>query len=124
MLNNLKVLICDDSILARKQLKDIISTKGNPTYIEATDGQDAIDKYKEHKPDIVFLDIVMPNKDGNIAIEEIIEFDPEATIIIASSVGTQSQLTCALKAGAKDFVQKPLDKQLVLDVIEKYIEGR
>ena len=124
MLNNFKVLICDDSILARKQLKDIISTLGNPTFIEASDGQDAIDKYKANKPDIVFLDIVMPKKDGNIVISEIIEYDPNATIIIASSVGTQSQLKCALQAGAKDFVQKPLDKQLIIDVIEKYTEGR
>mgnify|MGYP000259253238 FL=1 len=124
MLNNFKVLICDDSILARKQLKDIISTLGNPTFIEASDGQEAIDKYKANKPDMVFLDIVMPKKDGNIVISEIIEYDPNATIIIASSVGTQSQLKCALQAGAKDFVQKPLDKQLIIDVIEKYTEGR
>lgn len=124
MLNNFKVLICDDSILARKQLKDIISTLGNPTFIEASDGQEAIDKYKANKPDMVFLDIVMPKKDGNIVISEIIEYDPNATIIIASSVGTQSQLKCALQAGAKDFVQKPLDKQLIIDVIEKYAEGR
>ena len=124
MLNNFKVLICDDSILARKQLKDIISTLGNPTFIDASDGQEAIDKYKANKPDMVFLDIVMPKKDGNIVISEIIEYDPNATIIIASSVGTQSQLKCALQAGAKDFVQKPLDKQLIIDVIEKYTEGR
>ena len=124
MLNNFKVLICDDSILARKQLKDIISTLGNPTFIEASDGQEAIDKYKANKPDMVFLDIVMPKKDGNIVISEIIEYDPNAAIIIASSVGTQSQLKCALQAGAKDFVQKPLDKQLVIDVIEKYTEGK
>ena len=94
-IDNLTILICDDSILARKQLKDIISTLGNPTYIEASDGQGAIDKYKESNPDIVFLDIVMPKKDGNIAIEEIISYDSNATIIIASSVGTQSQLKCA-----------------------------
>ena len=124
MLNNFKVLICDDSILARKQLKDIISTLGTPTFIEASDGQEAIDKYKANKPDMVFLDIVMPKKDGNIVISEIIEYDPNAAIIIASSVGTQSQLKCALQAGAKDFIQKPLDKQLVIDVIEKYTEGR
>lgn len=124
MLNNFKVLICDDSILARKQLKDIISTLGNPTFIEASDGQEAIDKYKANKPDMVFLDIVTPKKDGNIVISEIIEYDPNATIIIASSVGTQSQLKCALQAGAKDFIQKPLDKQLIIDVIEKYTEGR
>lgn len=95
------ILITDDSILARKQLKDIISTLGTPVFVEATDGQSAIDKYKEVHPDLVFLDIVMPKKDGNDAIRDIMEFDPEATIIIASSVGTQSQLKNALKRAQK-----------------------
>lgn len=123
-IDNLKILICDDSILARKQLKDIISTLGTPTFIEASDGQGAIDKYKETAPDLAFLDIVMPKIDGNIAIQEIMAYDPKATIIVASSVGTQSQLKCALQAGAKDFVQKPLDRQQVLDLVNKFLEGR
>lgn len=123
-IENAKILITDDSILVRKQLKDIISTLGSPVFIEAVDGQDAIDKYKESKPDLVFLDIVMPKKDGNAAIKEIMEFDSEANIIIASSVGTQSQLKLALEAGAKDFIQKPLDKDQVLKVVSKFLEGR
>ena len=123
-MENAKILITDDSILARKQLKDIISTLGSPVFIEAVDGQDAINKYKESKPDLVFLDIVMPKKDGNAAIREIMEFDAEANIIIASSVGTQSQLKLALEAGAKDFIQKPLDKDQVLKVVSKFLEGR
>jgi two-component system chemotaxis response regulator CheY len=123
-IEDLKILITDDSILARKQLKDIISTLGNPVFVEATDGQNAIDKYKEEKPDLVFLDIVMPKKDGNAAIQEIMEFDPNANIIIASSVGTQSQLKKALEAGAKDFIQKPLDKDQVLRIVNRHLEGR
>lgn len=123
-IDDIKILITDDSILARKQLKDIISTLGSPVFIEAKDGQDAIDKYKEEKPDLVFLDIVMPKKDGNTAIEEIIAFDPKATIVIASSVGTQSQLKLALEAGAKDFIQKPLNKDQVISVIQRFLEGR
>ena len=123
-MENAKILITDDSILARKQLKDIISTLGSPVFIEAVDGQDAINKYKESKPDLVFLDIVMPKKDGNAAIREIMEFDSEENIIIASSVGTQSQLKLALEAGAKDFIQKPLDKDQVLKVVSKFLEGR
>ena len=118
------ILITDDSILARKQLKDIISTLGTPVFVEATDGQSAIDKYKEVHPDLEFLYIVMPKKDGNDAIRDIMEFDPEATIIIASSVGTQSQLKNALEAGAKDFIQKPLDKEQVLAVVKRFLEGR
>ncbi len=123
-IDEMKILISDDSILARKQLKDIISTLGTPTFVEATDGQSAIDKYKEYKPDIVFLDIVMPKKDGNIAISEIMAFDPNATIIIVSSVGTQTQLKCTLEAGARDFIQKPIDQQQVIDVVLKCLEGR
>ena len=123
-IENAKILITDDSILARKQLKDIISTLGSPVFIEAVDGQDAIDKYKESKPNLVFLDIVMPKKDGNAAIREIMEFDSEANIINASSVGTQSQLKLALEAGAKDFIQKPLDKDQVVKVVSKFLEGR
>lgn len=123
-IDDIKILITDDSILARKQLKDIISTLGSPIFIEAKDGQDAIDKYKENQPDLVFLDIVMPKKDGNTAIEEIIAHDPKATIIIASSVGTQSQLKLALEAGAKDFIQKPLNKEQVIGVVQRFLEGR
>ena len=119
-----KILIADDSILARKQLKDMISTLGTPVFLEAKDGQGAIDQYKQNKPDLVFLDIVMPNKDGNAAIEEIMGDDPNATIIIASSIGTQSQLKKAIEAGAKEFIQKPLDQQQVINTVNRFLEGR
>ena len=99
-LDDLKILICDDSILARKQMKDIINSIGSPTIIEAANGQLAIDMYKEHKPNLTFIDIVMPVKDGNAAISEIMEYDSSATIFVASSVGTQSELKKALAAGA------------------------
>lgn len=108
ILDDAKILIGDDSILARKQIKDIISKFGSPVFLEASNGQDCIDIYKKEQPSLVFLDIVMPIKDGNAAIREIIEFDKNATIIIVSSVGTQSQLRSAIEAGAKDFIQKPL----------------
>ena len=120
-INDCKILICDDSILARKQIKDIIATIGAPEIFEATDGQSAIDIYKKEKPNLVFLDIVMPKKDGNIAIEEIITFDNDAIIIIVSSVGTQSQLKCALEAGATDFIQKPFSKEQIIEALHKYI---
>lgn len=82
-----KILISDDSILARKQLKDILSQFGTPTFLEAANGQDAIDIYKKESPSLVFLDIVMPIKDGNAVIHEITDFDPvHTTIIVSSSV--------------------------------------
>ena len=120
-INDCKILICDDSILARKQIKDIVVTLGTPTILEASDGQSAIDLYKTEKPNLVFLDIVMPKKDGNIAIEEIMAFDKDAIIIIVSSVGTQSQLKCALEAGATDFIQKPFSKEHIIEALHKYI---
>lgn len=123
-IDDIKILITDDSILARKQLKDIISTLGSPVFIEATDGQSAIDQYKETNPDLVFLDIVMPKKDGNMAIKEIMDYDPKATIIVASSVGTQSQLRSAIESGAKDFIQKPIDKDQLLAVVNRFLERR
>lgn len=121
-INDYKILICDDSILARKQIKDIIAVMGTPVIFEATDGQSAIDIYKKEKPNLVFLDIVMPKKDGNIAIEEIMAFDKDAIIIIVSSVGTHSQLKCALEAGATDFIQKPFSKEQILETLHKYVK--
>lgn len=123
-LNDAKILISDDSILARKQLKDAILALGTPTFIETSNGQDAIDSYKREKPQIVFLDIVMPVKDGNAAIREIREYDPRAEIVIVSSVGTQAQLKAAIKAGAKDFVQKPLNPKQIHSIISSRFEGR
>ena len=102
-----KILISDDSILARKQLMDILSQFGTPTFLEAANGQDAIDIYKKESPSLVFLDIVMPIKDGNAVIHEITDFDPDATIIIVSSVGTQSQHAKALVQVAVFFSRKP-----------------
>ena len=120
-INDCKILIFDDSILARKQIKDFIATFGETTILEASDGQTAIDIYKAEKPNLVFLDIVMPKKDGNIAIEEIMAFNKDAIIVIVSSVGTQSQLKCALEAGATDFIQKPFNKEQIADAINKYL---
>ncbi len=123
-LDDAKILISDDSILARKQLKDIIARYGNPTFLEATNGQDTIDIYKKERPALVFLDIVMPVKDGNAAIREIVSFDKDADIIIVSSVGTQSQLRAAIDAGANDFIQKPINAEQIHHIITSRFEGR
>ena len=113
-----KFLICDDSILARKKLVDTLNTLGYDNVISVANGAEAVDTYKAEKPDIVILDIVMPVKDGITATKEIIEFDKDALIIISSSVGTQSHLKEVIKAGAKDFIQKPLDPKLLDEIIK------
>ena len=121
LLENAKILVGDDSILARKQLKDVLTSFGAKNFIDAANGQEAIDQYK---PDLVFLDIVMPVKDGIAAVQEICEFDASADIVIVSSVGTQHQLKQAIEAGAKDFVQKPLNAEQVENIIKIRFEGR
>ena len=123
-LEDAKILIGDDSILARKQLKDILSSLGGRNFLDASNGQEVIDIYKEKSPEVVFLDIVMPVKDGNPAIAEIMEYDPQADIIIVSSVGTQSQLKQAIQLGAKDFLQKPLNRRQIESILNNRFEGR
>ncbi len=119
--NKIKILVCDDSILARKSMSAILGSFGYEDIIEVSNGEDAVNKYKEEKPDIVFLDIVMPVKDGITATKEIMEFNPDAKIIVISSVGTQTHLREVIKAGAKDFIQKPVDADLLKQVLDHNI---
>ena len=117
LLKDAKILIGDDSILARKQLKDVLSSMGATHFIEAGNGKEAIEKYIAEKPDIVFLDIIMPIKDGITAVKEIIAENAQAQIIIVSSVGTQQQLKSAIEAGAKDFIQKPINADQIKAIV-------
>lgn len=123
-LNEATILIGDDSILARKQLKDVIESAGSPTIVEANNGEVTVEKYKEAKPDLVFIDLVMPVKDGISAIKEITAFDPNAKIIVVSSIGTQQQLKEAIMAGAQDFLQKPFYEPQIIEILRHTFEGR
>ena len=116
--SNIKMLVCDDSILARKSMTAMLNSFGYDNILEVSNGEDAVNKYKEEKPDIVFLDIVMPVKDGITATKEIIEFDRDARIVVISSVGTQTHLREVIKAGARDFIQKPVDQNLLKQIID------
>lgn len=119
-IKELKVLVCDDSILSRKKLKDCIISFGCAEVYEAADGEEAVAQYKAHTPDIVFMDIVMPKKDGIDALKGILELNKSATVIMASSVGTQEHLKDAIKAGASDFLQKPIDAEQVKKLIDSF----
>ncbi len=121
--NDLKILICDDSLLSRKKLKDCINSLNCTSIFEAADGEEAVNAYKEHQPDIVFMDIIMPKKDGIEALKEILEINPDATVVMASSVGTQSYLNEAIRYGACDFLQKPIDPAQVKNYIDSYCAG-
>ena len=121
---HLKIMICDDSILARKKLRETLKTIGCTEVIEVSDGQAAIDTYKAMRPDISFLDIVMPIKDGITAVKEICEFDKKAYVVIVSSVGTQIHLKEAIKSGAQDFMQKPATIDQIEHIILHVIGGK
>lgn len=116
--NNVSIVICDDSILARKNLSSILNALGYSNIREVSNGQAAVDVCKEIKPDLIFLDIIMPVKDGITATKEIKSFSKDTKVIICSSVGTQTHLREAIKAGAKDFIQKPIESGMVKQVID------
>lgn len=122
-MEDMKFLVCDDSALIRRQMKNFLAELGYTDIYEAANGVEAVSLYQEVKPDGVFLDIVMPEKDGIEAVKEIIAFDPDAKIIMISSVGTQTHLTTALTEGARDFIQKPTSLEDLDAIINRVIRG-
>ncbi len=115
-----RILIADDSLLARKKLKDCLAALGYTNTIEAKDGTDALTQYRNEKPNLVFMDIVMPKQFGTDTVKDIITENPEAIIIMLSSVGTKRYIQDSLKAGAKDFISKPFTSSQVSSVLERY----
>ncbi|MBN1649178.1 MAG: response regulator [Spirochaetales bacterium] len=114
-----KVLVVDDSMFVKKQLGQILASEGFEVIAEASNGQEALEKYKELYPgiDIVTMDITMPKMDGVTALEQIIEFDKEARIVMVSALGKQDLVKKSFMLGAKNYIIKPLDRQKVLDRI-------
>ena len=112
----IKILICDDSSLIRKQLKDLLINM-NCEVIEAVNGLEVVGIFKETKPDVVFMDIVMPKADGLEALKNIKAYNQDAKVIMLSSVGTSTKLVQALKNGAMDFIQKPYTTEQISKVV-------
>ena len=121
---DLKVMICDDSMLARKNLINVLKKCGVDNVIQVSDGQAAVDTYTAEKPDIVLLDVVMPVKDGITALKEIMEFDSAAVAVMVSSVGTQMHIREAVKTGARDFLQKPASLEQITSVVERVVREK
>lgn len=119
---NLRVLVCDDSLLIRKKFRQTLEKCKCKEIFEAENGVQAVEAVKEHKPDLVFLDIVMPDKDGIEALKEIKEISPNSKVVMASSVGTSKHLKEAIENGAYDFIQKPITLEAVLNIIEKVLQ--
>lgn len=114
-----RVLIVDDAAFMRMMIKDILEKNGYEVVAEANNGIKAVEMYKREKPDVVTMDITMPDMDGIEAVKAIREFDPAAKIIMCSAMGQQSMVMDAIRAGAKDFVVKPFQPDRVLEAISK-----
>ncbi|NHN33959.1 response regulator [Paenibacillus agricola] len=121
---DLKILLCDDSLLVRKKLKGALAEQGFTQLFEAVDGEEAVAFCQTKQPDLVLMDIVMPKKDGIEALQEIKLHNPSIHVVMASSVGTQSNLIKALKLGANNFLQKPIAVEAIVDIAKKIIEER
>ena len=115
----LRVLIVDDAIFMRKMISDILVENGVEIVGEAETGAKAIERYKELRPDLVTMDIIMPEMNGIDAVRKIIEHDAQAKIVMCSALGQQALVQDAITAGAKDFLIKPFNAARVVEVIAK-----
>ena len=118
---NQTVLVCDDAIFMRTMISDILSQAGFEVVGEAESGLQAVEKYRILKPDLVTMDIVMPDMGGIEAVREICKNDPEAKILMCSAMGQQALVVEAIQAGAKDFVVKPFQPSRVLEAVQRVL---
>jgi two-component system chemotaxis response regulator CheY len=115
------VLVCDDAIFMRTMIADILSSAGYEVVGEAETGSQAVQKYRQLKPDLVTMDIVMPDMGGIDAVREICKDDPDAKILMCSAMGQQALVVEAIQAGAKDFVVKPFQPSRVLEAVQRVL---
>lgn len=115
------ILICDDAAFMRMMIKNVL-TKGGYTVVgEAENGAKAVEKYKELSPDLVLMDITMPEMDGIQALKEIKKLDPNAKVIMCSAMGQQAMVVESIQAGARDFIVKPFQEDRVLEAVKKVV---
>lgn len=119
-----RVLIVDDAAYFRMRMKQMLESYGHKVVGEATDGTKAVLMYSQLKPDLVTMDISMPGTNGIVGVKGIIEKDPEAVIIMVSAMGQKNHVLEALKCGAKHFILKPFEKELLDEVVRKVLNER
>lgn len=112
-----KIMVVDDAAFMRMMIKDTLKKNGYEDLIEAADGAIAVDTYKTESPDLVIMDITMPNKDGLQALKEIKEYDANAKIVMCSAMGQESMVVEAIKLGAKDFIVKPFKPDRIIKTV-------
>lgn len=115
------ILIVDDAAFMRMMVKDILVKNGFQVLGEAENGAKAIEKYKELSPDLVIMDITMPEVDGIQAVKEIKKINPSAKIVMCSAMGQQAMVIEAIQAGAKDFIVKPFQADRVVEAVRKVL---
>ncbi len=116
-----RVLIVDDALFMRNLLRDVFTGAGWEVAGEAADGHEALQRYLELKPDLVTLDIVMPQRSGIEALQDIMGADPEARVIMCSALGQESMVMEAIQNGARDFIVKPFQQEQVLETVARVI---
>ena len=116
-----KILIVDDAAFMRMMIKDILTKNGYEIAAEAENGQKAVEKYGEVKPDLVLMDITMPEMDGIQSLKKIKQIDPAANVIMCSAMGQQAMVIEAIQSGAKDFIVKPFQAERVLEAVKKVV---
>jgi two-component system, chemotaxis family, chemotaxis protein CheY len=114
-----RILVVDDALFMRKMVSDALKNGGHEVIGEASNGAEAVDQFQALKPELMTLDITMPEKDGLEALREIIAIDPGARVIMCSALGQESKVIESIRAGAKDFVVKPFQPARVLDAVAK-----
>ncbi len=116
-----RVLIVDDASFMRMMIKDILTKNGFEVLGEAENGLKAVEKYKELNPDLVIMDITMPEMDGIQAVKEIKKINGDAKIVMCSAMGQQAMVIEAIQAGAKDFIVKPFQADRVIEAVKKVL---
>jgi two-component system chemotaxis response regulator CheY len=114
-----RIMIVDDAIFMRMKLKDIVEKNGYEVVAEAQNGAEAIEKYRAERPEIVTMDITMPEMNGIEALKGIRQIDPHAKVVMCSAMGQQAMVMEAIQAGATDFIVKPFETDRVLDSLVK-----
>ena len=115
------ILICDDAAFMRMMIKDILTKNGYNIVGESENGAKAVEKYAELKPDLVLMDITMPEMDGIEALKKIKAADANASIIMCSAMGQQAMVIESIQSGAKDFIVKPFQADRVLEAVQKVV---
>lgn len=116
-----RILIVDDAAFMRMMIKDILSKNGYEVVGEAENGMKAVEKYKELKPELVLMDITMPEMDGIQAVKAIKAADANAKIVMCSAMGQQAMVIESIQAGARDFIVKPFQAERVLEAVRKVV---